>query len=72
MGLIGYWHVWEFLIAMENETGEMCSIISSIYGISLCKNNTSWVKLIVALMHAICMDNIGQFVTCSLIVLMPK
>ena len=59
----------EFIIAMENETGEMYFYYFSVfYGILLCRNHTSWIKLIFAFMHALCVDNTGQFIHGSFIV----
>ena len=63
----------EFVIAMENETGEVCFYyLFNFYGILLCRNNTLWVKLIFAFMHALCVDNTGQFMHGSFIVFSAK
>ena len=62
----------EFIIAMENETGEMCFYYLFIfYGILLCGNDTSWAKIYICI-YALCVDNTGQFMTGSFIVLVPK
>ena len=47
-------------------------IFKFFYGILSCRNHTSWIKLIFAFMHALCVDNTGQFMHGSFIVFSSK
>ena len=62
----------EFIIAMENETGEVCLyyLFKFLWDFIMWKHHL--VGKIYICIHALCVDTTGQFMTGSFIVLVPK